>query len=125
MKNLHQIFDVLGYLDPNITVCIIKDGKLVEKKKLQLPQKIINVEKCKNPRCITSVEQGLDHVFYLANKDKRIYRCLYCETKVEKKQKLCFYFYAGVAPTVEQLTRNQQAVGSNPISSTIIKINSR
>ena len=61
-------FDVLGYLDPNITVCIIKDGKLVEKKKLQLPQKIINVEKCKNPRCITSVEQGLDHVFYLANK---------------------------------------------------------
>ena len=78
-------FDVLGYLDPNITVCIIKDGKLVEKKKLQLPQKIINVEKCKNPRCITSVEQGLDHVFYLANKDKRIYRCLYCETKVEKK----------------------------------------
>ena len=118
-------FDVLGYLDPNITVCIIKDGKLVEKKKLQLPQKIINVEKCKNPRCITSVEQGLDHVFYLANKDKRIYRCLYCETKVEKKQKLCFYFYAGVAPTVEQLTRNQQAVGSNPISSTIIKINNR
>ena len=78
-------FDVLGYLDPNITVCIIKDGKLVEKKKLQLPQKIINVERCKNPRCITSVEQGLDHVFYLANKDKRIYRCLYCETKVEKK----------------------------------------
>ena len=62
--------DVLGYLDPNITVCIIKDGKLVEKKKLQLPQKIINVEKCKNPRCITSVEQGLDHVFYLANKEK-------------------------------------------------------
>ena len=63
-------FDVLGYLDPNITVCIIKDGKLVEKK---------------NPRCITSVEQGLDHVFYLANEEKRIYRCLYCETKVEKK----------------------------------------
>ena len=77
--------DVLGFIDHNITVNIIKDGKLVEKKKLQLPQKIINVEKCKNPRCITSVEQGLDHVFYLANKDKRIYRCLYCETKVEKK----------------------------------------
>ena len=74
-------FDVLGYLDPNITVCIIKDGKLVEKKKLQLPQKIINVEKCKNPRCITSVEQGLDHVFYLANKDNQVYRCKYCEEK--------------------------------------------
>ena len=77
--------DVLGYLDPNITVCIIKNGELVEKKKLQLPKKIFNVERCKNPRCITSIEQGLDHVFYLANKDKRIYRCLYCETKVEKK----------------------------------------
>ena len=58
--------DVLGYLDPNITVCIIKNGELVEKKKLQLPKKIINVERCKNPRCITSTEQGLDHVFYLA-----------------------------------------------------------
>ena len=77
--------DVLGYLDPNITVCIIKNGELVEKKKLQLPKKIINVERCKNPRCITSTEQGLDHVFYLANEEKRIYRCLYCETKVEKK----------------------------------------
>ena len=76
--------DVLGYLDPNITVCIIKEGKLVEKKKLKLPQKIINIEKCKNPRCITSVEQDLDHVFYLANEKKHIYRCLYCETKVEK-----------------------------------------
>ena len=77
--------DVLGYLDPNITVCIIKNGELVEKKKLQLPKKIVNVERCKNPRCITSTEQGLDHVFYLANEEKRIYRCLYCETKVEKK----------------------------------------
>ena len=76
--------DVLGYLDPNITVCIIKEGKLVEKKKLKLPQKIINIEKCKNPRCITYVEQDLDHVFYLANEKKHIYRCLYCETKVEK-----------------------------------------
>ncbi|MGN1183188.1 MAG: aspartate carbamoyltransferase regulatory subunit [Faecalibacillus sp.] len=76
--------DVLGYLDPHITVCIIKDGKLAEKKKLKLPKKIINIEKCKNPRCITSVEQDLDHIFYLANENKRIYRCLYCETKVEK-----------------------------------------
>lgn len=77
-------FDVLGYLDPNITVCIIKDGILIEKKKLKLPKKIINIEKCKNPRCITSLEQDLDHVFYLANKKKHIYRCLYCETKVSK-----------------------------------------
>ena len=51
----------------------------------ELPEKIVNIAKCKNPRCITSVEQGLDHVFYLANEEKRIYRCLYCETKVEKK----------------------------------------
>ena len=118
-------FDVLGYIDPEVTVCVIENGSVKSKHKVELPEKIVNIAKCKNPRCITSVEQGLDHVFYLANKDKRIYRCLYCETKVEKKQKLCFYFYAGVAPTVEQLTRNQQAVGSNPISSTIIKINSR
>lgn len=78
-------FEVLGYLDPNITVCIIKDGNLVEKKKLKLPQKIVNIEKCKNPRCITSVEPDLDHVFYLANEKKRIYRCLYCESKAEHK----------------------------------------
>ena len=78
-------FEVLGYLDPNITVCIIKDGNLIEKKKLKLPQKIDNIEKCKNPRCITSVEPDLDHIFYLANEKKRIYRCMYCESKAEHK----------------------------------------
>lgn len=77
--------DVLGYLDPNITVSIIKDGKTVEKKKLKLPKKIINIEKCKNPRCITSVEQDLDQIFYLANEEEHIYRCLYCESRVNKK----------------------------------------
>jgi len=77
--------DVLGYLDPHITVSIIKDGKTVEKKKLTLPQKIVNVEKCKNPRCITSTEQDLDHIFYLANEKEHIYRCMYCESRVEKK----------------------------------------
>ena len=61
--------DVLGYIDPNITVNIIKDGQTIEKKKLSLPKKIINIEKCKNPRCITSVEQDLDHIFYLANEE--------------------------------------------------------
>ena len=70
--------DVLGYIDPN-------NGETVEKKKLQLPEKIINVAKCKNPRCITSVERDLDQVFYLANREKRIYRCYYCESKAEKK----------------------------------------
>ena len=77
--------DVLGYIDPNITVSIIKNGETVEKKKLQLPEKIINVAKCKNPRCITSVERDLDQVFYLANREKRIYRCYYCESRAEKK----------------------------------------
>lgn len=77
--------DVLGYIDPNITVNIIKDGQTIEKKKLRLPKKIINIEKCKNPRCITSVEQDLDHIFYLANEEERIYRCIYCESQVNKK----------------------------------------
>ncbi len=76
--------DVLGYIDNNITVCIIKDGKTIEKRKLMLPKKIKNVERCKNPRCITSVEDDLDHVFVLTNEDERIYRCMYCETKVNK-----------------------------------------
>ena len=84
----------LGTISPDISKEInrsrneshfIKDGKTTEKKKLKLPKKIVNVEKCKNPRCITSVEQELDHVFYLANEEKHLYRCLYCETKVSKK----------------------------------------
>jgi Aspartate carbamoyltransferase, regulatory subunit len=77
--------DVLGYLDPNITVSIIRNGVTVEKKKLTLPKRIVNVEKCKNPRCITSQEQDLDHIFYLANEKERIYRCMYCESRVNKK----------------------------------------
>ena len=73
--------DVLGYMDPDITVCIIEDGKIVEKRKLELPEKIVNVVKCKNPRCITSIEQEIDHVFKLADRENRIYRCQYCEAK--------------------------------------------
>ena len=73
--------DVLGYLDHNITISYIKDGKTVEKKHLELPERIKNVEKCKNPRCITSVERGIDQEFYLANREKKIYRCIYCESK--------------------------------------------
>ncbi|MCI5595126.1 MAG: aspartate carbamoyltransferase regulatory subunit [Lachnospiraceae bacterium] len=76
--------DVLGYIDPDITVCIIEDGKIVEKRQLELPEKIVNVVKCKNPRCITSVEQEIDHVFKLADREKRIYRCQYCEAKQPK-----------------------------------------
>ena len=71
--------DVLGYIDPNITVSIIRDGQTVEKKKLELPAKLINVKKCKNPRCITSTEQGIPHIFKLTDKENRVYRCIYCE----------------------------------------------
>lgn len=71
--------DVLGYIDPNISVSIIKDGQTVEKKKLSLPHKLINIKKCKNPRCITSTEQEIAHIFTLTDEENRIYRCIYCE----------------------------------------------
>ncbi|MBR0382023.1 MAG: aspartate carbamoyltransferase regulatory subunit [Eubacterium sp.] len=73
--------DVLGYIDPNITVCYISDGHIVRKEHLKLPKKIVNIIKCKNPRCITSVESSLDHIFLLADEEKQIYRCAYCESK--------------------------------------------
>ena len=75
---------ILGYIDHNITVNIIQDNKIVEKKTLKLPKKITNVIKCKNPRCITSIEQELPHVFYLADERTETYRCLYCEEKYGK-----------------------------------------
>ena len=71
--------DVLGYIDPDITVSIIKDGQTVEKKKLALPKKLVNIKKCKNPRCITSTEQGIPHIFELTDEENRVYRCIYCE----------------------------------------------
>ena len=73
--------DVLGYIDPDITVCYIRDGKIVEKKHLELPERIVNIVRCKNPRCITSVEQDLEQVFKLTDRENRIYRCAYCESK--------------------------------------------
>ena len=79
-KNIDLDLDILGYLDPNITINIIKDDKRVEKYHIELPQKIVNVIKCKNPRCITSVEQELNQVFVLADKEKKKYRCKYCDT---------------------------------------------
>lgn len=72
--------DILGFIDPGITVNIIKDGKIIEKKSIELPEKLVNVIKCKNPRCITSTEQELEHIFTLADKENRVYRCLYCES---------------------------------------------
>ena len=79
--NMDLNLDVLGYIDPDITVCYIRDGKIVEKKHLELPEKIVNIVHCKNPRCITSVEQDLDQVFKLTDRENRVYRCAYCESK--------------------------------------------
>ena len=73
--------DVIGYVDPNATINIIKDGVLVDKKSLSLPERLVNVLKCKNPRCITSCEQELPHIFRLTDKEQKQYRCVYCETK--------------------------------------------
>lgn len=73
--------NLLAYIDPGVTVNLIRDGKLVEKKKPQMPRRIVNVMKCKNPRCITQVEQELDHVFVLTDAEEQVYRCLYCETQ--------------------------------------------
>ena len=73
--------DILGFIDHNITVNIIKDEKIVAKKELKLPKQVVNVIKCKNPRCITSIEQGLDQVFVLADEENEVYRCKYCEEK--------------------------------------------
>jgi len=72
-------FDVLGLIDPNITVSVIENERVTKKIKLQLPQKVENVLICKNPRCITSTEKYLTHVFHLENKERRTYRCEYCD----------------------------------------------
>lgn len=77
--------DILGFIDHTITVNVIKDGNIVEKRQLTLPKEIKNVIKCKNPRCITSIEQGLPHIFVLTDAEKEIYRCKYCEEKCRKR----------------------------------------
>ena len=73
--------DILGFIDHNITVNIIQNGEIITKKELSLPKQITNIIKCKNPRCITSIEQELPHVFLLTDEAKEIYRCKYCEEK--------------------------------------------
>ena len=79
--NFDLNLDVLGYIDPDITVCYIKDSEIVEKKHLALPETIVNIVKCKNPRCITTIEQGVDHIFRLTDRKNRVYRCMYCESE--------------------------------------------
>lgn len=76
--------DVIGYVDPDATVNVIRDGKLVEKKNIVLPERLVNVIRCKNPRCISSTEQELPQVFVLTDRENRVYRCRYCETKAER-----------------------------------------
>ena len=83
-RELDLDWDIIGYVDPNITVNIIKDGERVEKRLLKLPDTITNVIRCKNPRCITSVEQELPQVFRLTDRAGRVYRCRYCETQAGK-----------------------------------------
>lgn len=75
--------DILGYVDPDVTVDIIKDGVLVEKKKIELPKTLKNVLICKNPRCITTTEQEIEHIFKLTDVENKVYRCMYCETKAK------------------------------------------
>lgn len=79
-------WDLLGYVDPNITVNIIRDDVRVEKRQLKLPERIRGVIRCRNPRCITSVEQELPHEFKLTDRENRIYRCIYCETRYSTPQ---------------------------------------
>ncbi len=78
--------DILGVLDENITINIIKDNRICEKRTLELPEMVTNIIKCKNPRCITSIEQELPHRFKLTDKKNRIYRCLYCEQKFTRRR---------------------------------------
>ena len=79
-------FDILGFIDPGITVNIIRGGKLEKQRKLELPERIVGVLTCRNPRCITSVEQELPQVFKLTDREHRVYRCLYCETRAKTEE---------------------------------------
>ena len=76
--------DVVGYVDPGATVNIIRDGKVAEKLRLDLPERLVNVLKCRNPRCISGTEQELDHIFKLTDKENKVYRCLYCEAQAKE-----------------------------------------
>ena len=78
--------DVLGYIDSNITVNVIRDGVRIDKKKLELPQKLVNIIHCKNPRCITTSESQLDAIFFLSNPETHTYRCAYCEAEETRKK---------------------------------------
>lgn len=83
-KSIPINIDALGFIDHGVTVNIVKDDKIIEKKNLKLPEKIVNLAKCNNPRCITSIEKDLDQIFILTDKENEIYRCKYCEMRLKK-----------------------------------------
>ena len=84
-QSIELDFTVLGYLDPGITVNIIRDGVRVKRERLTLPEKVSGIIKCKNPRCITSTEQELVHEFKLTDPEKKVYRCIYCESEAPRE----------------------------------------
>ena len=75
--------DVIGFIDPKATINIVKDGKIIEKYHAKLPEKIVNIARCQNPRCITSIEKELDQIFKLTDEQNNVYRCKYCETSLK------------------------------------------
>lgn len=83
-KKMDIDIDTLGYIDPNITINIVENDKRTKKFHVEIPKQIVNVAKCKNPRCITSIEKDLDHIFVLTDEEKQIYRCKYCEMSLKK-----------------------------------------
>ena len=78
-KDMEINMDVIGFIEPNATINVVKDDKLVDKYNVKLPEEIVNIAKCQNPRCITSIEKDLDQVFHLTDKENQVYRCQYCE----------------------------------------------
>lgn len=84
-KDIPIDLETLGFIDHDITVNIVKDDRIIDKRKLNLPEKIVNVAKCKNPRCITSIEKDLDQIFILTDKENEVYRCKYCEMSLKRK----------------------------------------
>lgn len=78
-------FDVLGFISPHITVDVVRDGKVAEKRHIDLPEQLTDILKCKNPRCITSTEQDIHHTFKLTDRQNGIYRCIYCDTKAQSE----------------------------------------
>lgn len=82
-KDMEINVDMIGFIEPNATINVVKEGELIKKYKVSLPEKVVNVVNCQNPRCITSVERELDQVFILTDKEKQVYRCKYCEMSLK------------------------------------------